>query len=157
MKKMADDDCIIRLFLKLVGAFGELEKLPRDFGVNHLLYPSEIHMLEAIGEEPGIKLTDLAKKLGITKGAIPKMSRKLERKGLMINYKSSDNKKEVLFKLADAGYTACDGHKKYHARFDKQIKRKLKLLNRTQKEFLQTVFTELVQYSEEMLRWEKKQ
>jgi DNA-binding MarR family transcriptional regulator len=155
MKKISDDDRIIRSFERLINVFGELGKIPRDFGVASLLYPSEIHMLVMIGENPGIKVTELAKKLGVTKGAIPKMTRKLERKGLIINYKSPENKKEVLFKLSDEGRTACEGHSLYHAEVDKGIKRKLKMLSQAHKNFLYVVFQELEEYADEMMKKEQ--
>ena len=65
------------LFYQVLSKFIASEGVPKYFGINQKLYPSEIHMIYAIGKHPGINVTDLAKFLGITKGAVPKMIKKL--------------------------------------------------------------------------------
>ena len=146
------DDQLIQSFTRIIYIFGQLERMPRDFGVGHLLYPSEVHVVDSIGKNPGIKLTDLAKTLGITKGAVPKIIRKLEAKGLVVRYQAEKNNKEVLFRLTDLGRKAGDGHTQFHKKFDRNIKQKLALLSTDQKAFLHVVFKELEAYGEELLR-----
>ena len=54
------------------------ESLPRDFGTGEPLFTSEIHTLCVIGTAPGINITDLSVRLGVTKGAISKIAKKIE-------------------------------------------------------------------------------
>ncbi len=90
-------------FNRIINKFSSIEKKPRDFGIGDLLYPSEIHNIEIIGRNPGINVTNLAKKLGVTKGAVSQIVNKLERKKLVAKFRDSNNEKEVMLKLQKRG------------------------------------------------------
>ena len=64
--------------------------------------PSEVHCIEAIEElnEPNVRR--LTEALFMTRGAISKLTKRLEQRGL-IDYKNPNNKKEVYFRLTEAG------------------------------------------------------
>lgn len=47
------------------------------------LYPSELHVLLAIRQEPEMNATELARRLGITKGAVSQVMKRLEGKGVL--------------------------------------------------------------------------
>jgi DNA-binding NtrC family response regulator len=53
------------------------DKKPRSFGTEHLLYQSEIHLIEAIGQEDGINVSNLSKKLGISRKSLWEKRKKL--------------------------------------------------------------------------------
>ena len=86
-----------------------------DFGLDERLFPSEIHTVEAIGKEPGINVTELAREMGVTKGAVSQMIRKLVTKNLVTRLKGMRNEKEVLLELTPRGRQAFQGHEKFHA------------------------------------------
>ena len=71
---------IMEQFIRIVNKFNRFEKVPMDFGVEEMLYPSEIHTIEAIGNNSRINVSQLAELLGITKGAVSQMINKLVRK-----------------------------------------------------------------------------
>ncbi|MFZ5568806.1 MAG: MarR family winged helix-turn-helix transcriptional regulator [Thermodesulfobacteriota bacterium] len=102
-------------FYRIVNKITELEKTPYDFGVGEKLYPSEIHTIQAIGNNSGINVTELAKNLGITKGGASQMISKLKKRGFINKVRSMENDKEVLLILTAKGQTAYNGHEQFHA------------------------------------------
>lgn len=102
------------LFYQVMSKYIASEKIPKYFGIDQKLYPSEIHMIYAIGKNPGMNVTELAKFLGITKGAVPKMVRKLTSKGLVESFKNGENRKEVFLRLTAEGKKAKKGYLRYH-------------------------------------------
>ena len=69
--------------MKIVRRTAELENRPWHFGTSETLYRSEMFLIELIGEQEGISVTDAAHHLGITKGAVSQTLKKLDVKGLM--------------------------------------------------------------------------
>ncbi|MBN2298876.1 MAG: MarR family transcriptional regulator [Deltaproteobacteria bacterium] len=105
---------LIEQFLRINNKFNLFEKTPMNFGIEELLYPSEIHTIDAIGRKRDINVTALAKILGITKGAVSQMISRLGKKGLVIRQKQGGNEKEVVVRLTPKGWKAYDGHERFH-------------------------------------------
>lgn len=118
MQKTAGHITVIEKFNRMVNKFIRIEKKPRDYGTGALLYPSGIHLVESIGRDAGINVTELAAIHGISRAAVSQKLRKLEQKGLVERFKDSANDKNVLLKLKREGRTAFRGHEKFHARMD---------------------------------------
>lgn len=97
---------IISQFIESINLFNELEKKPRKYGTNHVLYNSEIDTLMLIGKGDDINLTELAKSLGISKSGTTRFVKKLIEKELIIKSKKKNNAKEVVFNLTGEGKTA---------------------------------------------------
>lgn len=116
---------IIEKFTRMINKFNYIEKIPRDFGTGNLLYPSEIHLIETIGKTPGINVTELAKKHGISKAAISQKLKKLEKKDLVERFKGNENEKAVLLKLKIKGEIAFKGHESFHSIMDSGIIKKI--------------------------------
>ena len=87
-----------------------------DFGVDRMLYPSEIHTIEAIGKNFRINVTQLAELQGITKGAVSQMVYKLVRKKFVKKIKFPRSGKEVFLELTPEGKKAFKGHEKFPIR-----------------------------------------
>lgn len=64
---------------------------------------SETHCIDYIGRLELPNVTKIAEHMGMTRGAISKMTKKLLAKGLIEKYTLESNKKEVYFKLTDLG------------------------------------------------------
>lgn len=58
---------------RLIIQLQRLERNPRTFGEAGPLTPSEIHTIDAIGCGNGILMSELATRLGVTKGAVHKL------------------------------------------------------------------------------------
>lgn len=105
---------IIGQFIESINLFNELEKQPRNYGTDYLLYNSEIDTLMLIGENEGINLTELAKKLGISKSGTTRFIKKLLEKKLIVKAKKKGNAKEVIFKLTKTGVIAYNEREKFN-------------------------------------------
>ena len=98
-----------------------MEKTPRRYGTDELLYTSEILTIESLGYQSGVNVTEFASKHGITKGAVSQIINKLEQKGLVTRYKGSENQKEVLLKLTTKGEIAFHQHQLFHLQFAREF------------------------------------
>lgn len=107
-KKSAE---IEELFIRLVNKYKALEKIPVDYGVGRDLYHSERHLIDQIGDNPEMNITEFAQFQGVTKGAISQTVKKLENKGVVRRYKRGQNDKEVFLELTEAGRTIYKKHK----------------------------------------------
>lgn len=125
-------------------------KQPNKFGTDKLLYSSEIHTLEMIGKYPGITVTELADRQGISKSALPKLIHKLIQKNLIYRYQETGNKKNILLELTDKGRVAVQHHFEFHETFDSGIMEKINLLTPEEYLFLNNILEELEQYIDHM-------
>jgi DNA-binding MarR family transcriptional regulator len=112
---------LMEIWVRIVSKMNDAECKRRDYGTGNLLSPSEIHLLQAIGRNPGKKITDLATYAGVTKGAISQMANKLAARNLVVKYSAPGNEKEVLLKLTAAGRTAQKGHDRHHGMFVDEV------------------------------------
>ncbi|MCT4543951.1 MAG: MarR family transcriptional regulator [Vallitalea sp.] len=107
------------------------DKKPKSFGTDKLLYQSEIHFIDAIGENT-INASQLSAKLDITNGAVTQVAEKLIKKKLIEKYKIESNKKEVYLKLTDSGKIAYKNHKLFHKELNDKIISYLETLTKEQ-------------------------
>jgi DNA-binding MarR family transcriptional regulator len=138
-------------FVRIMSKYGEMERKPRDYGTGDLLFPSEIHTMDVIGDNPGINITELAEKLGVSKSAISQIVNKLERKKFVRRYKEQDNGKEVLLQLMQKGQLAFLGHKKYHLAMDLPWFEVMKAWDEDKLEFLNVALDEIYKYGERVM------
>jgi DNA-binding MarR family transcriptional regulator len=78
---------------------------------------SEIESIELIALLDYPNVTKLAEALYVTRGAISKVTKKLLKKGLIESFKSPENKKEVYFRLTQAGTEINNRHEAMHKKF----------------------------------------
>ncbi len=138
-------------FRRILNSFNEVEKRSMDFGTGDLLYPSEIHTLEAIGSSNEHSISDLARILGITRGAVQKLSVKLNKKGYLNRFMSSDDSKRIYLKLTEKGQKACIGHSRFHEEMNNRILSMLDMLNKTELEKTISVFEVIEKYFSDYL------
>lgn len=98
---------------------------------------SETHCIDFIGRLELPNVTKVAEHMGMTRGAISKMTKKLLAKGLIEKYTLETNKKEVYFKLTDQGKLLFDEHAKRHRLWEK---RDMEFLLRYRKEEVDVVY-----------------
>jgi len=134
---------LIERWTRIMNKIIRSESLPRDFGTGDPIFMSEIHTLCVIGDMPGIKITDLSVRLGVTKGAISKITKKMEEKELIERYQEPGNDKEVLLKLTPKGKIAYLGHEEYHEKALERIMMKVEKLTKEQTVFVLQVFDAL--------------
>ena len=125
MSKVGKIHDFTETFLRIINKFKVLEKIPIDHGTGDLLYASEINTLEIIGKFPGITMTQLAQKRGVTKGAVSQVVAKLVKKQLVTKNQAPDNDKVLPLELTNAGEVAFENHEKFHEKYDSPMIEKL--------------------------------
>lgn len=79
---MKNDNLIIHgKFQSIMALTRRLDQSPKRFGTDELLTHAEIHLIEITGDQEGQSVTDIGKKLGITKGAVSQNLKRLDSKG----------------------------------------------------------------------------
>ena len=151
MNEKRDHMIIIEKFSKIINKFNYIEKIPRDFGTGKLLYPSEIHLIETIGKTPGINVTELAKRHGISKAAISQKLKKLEEKDLVERFKDSENEKAVLLKLTTQGKISFKGHERFHSIMDSGIIQKINEMSAAKRKDFERILDEINVYADSFM------
>lgn len=130
-------------FGRILNKLKEAEKIPLDYGSGEKLHSSEIHTIAYIGSHPDINVTNLAKIMGVTKGAISQAIKKLEKKKLVERYQNPTNNKEILLRLTKKGQIDYHGHEAYHAKYDAQWFEALEKLTPEQIQLIEYLFQEM--------------
>ena len=128
---------IMQKFDRVVTIMESMHSPSLSFGTGVLMYRREIHTIQAIGRNPGINVTTLAEYMGVTKGAVSQIIKKLNNKGLVRKTHTTGNAKEVILELTDLGRIGFRNHEKFHmdtlaiARdyFGNQLENKLEMIN----------------------------
>ena len=95
----------------------EYDSLPHRYGA-HILYQSEAHIIDLIGEHPEITVTELAAILKKTPSACSQIVRKLRAKGWVEQVRNTANNRQVMLRLTPAGehlYLTESGKQVYQA------------------------------------------
>jgi len=78
------------------------------------IHLAEVHCIDWIGTIDHANVTKIAREMGLTKGAVCKISKKLVAKGFIKRYRGPENNKEVYYRLTGEGRLAYLEHKKCH-------------------------------------------
>jgi DNA-binding MarR family transcriptional regulator len=79
------------------------------------LYPSEIHLMQVINQNPDLNAGKMAQKLGISNGAVSQTLTRLERKGIILKTKDPALKNELTVTFTESGQAAIQGFEKQQA------------------------------------------
>ena len=137
---------LLDLFAEYLEKQDALSKLTENEKLHEYGY-SEIHTIAAIGnlEEPNV--TEIAKHMKMTKGAISKIIKKLQTAGAIESYQKIGNKQKVFYSLTDKGQFLYDEHEKRHNLW---IKRDREFLDRYTKEQLNFISSFMVEFNSYM-------
>lgn len=89
---MTKEEKLALAFKRLVHVLTTGKRTPHEFG-DTALYRAEVHVLEIIGQNPGITATDIVNDMQVTKGAVSQIVSKLRRKELVQNSSKAGNMK----------------------------------------------------------------
>jgi len=104
---------LLRVLDRVVTKLSAIQQTPREYGTGVPLYGSEIHTIQAIGKSTGINVTQLAEKMGVTKGAVSQMVSKLVEKGMVRKTRTQNNAKEVVLELTELGRIGFRNHESF--------------------------------------------
>lgn len=109
---------IVELTHKLLNASVLHERKKRDLGVGFPLHASELRFIGTVSQYPESNITELAEHLAITKSAVSKMATSLQKKGLVLKYKTADNHKDVLIQLTSIGEVV---HRRFQSTYEGSV------------------------------------
>ena len=127
--------------VRVLNLYLENQKKPRKYGLEELLYPSEVHLIMMIGQNPSAGVTELARKAGVTKGAISQMIQKLVKKQLIRKSQDPENSKKAVLTLTNKGKIAYYSHERMHEEIDRELFVYLKKLRASELKVLQRFFS----------------
>jgi DNA-binding MarR family transcriptional regulator len=113
---MNKEEQVILGFRELVNKMAWLNKFKMEESLKGYK-SSEIHYIECIEKNADSNVTKLAEALYMTRGAISKMTKKLEKRGIIESYQKPDNKKEIYFRLTEQGREIYKLHEELHKEF----------------------------------------
>lgn len=106
---------------RLINKYNQKTKTAKQYGTEDMLYSAEVHMVEIIGSYEAITTTNLAKALGITKGAVSQVTHKLIEKNLIVKIPSGEKNNEILISLTDKGRIVYSYHRNMHKQMLEKI------------------------------------
>ena len=136
------DSLLLQSGLRVINKYNEVTKKPRYYGTDVLMYPSEIHIIDAIGNGKDVTATSLAAQLGITKGGVSQSVAKLYGKEL-ISKSAGNGINEVFLHLTPKGMTAYEGHKNLHKHMNDRIENMIANMDDGTKEEIQNLMAAL--------------
>lgn len=99
---------------RVLHKYMQLQDVSYLFGEGVRLTQREIHVIDAIGNNPDANLTQLAEIQGVTKGAMSQMVYRLVDKGYVRKTAAPDSDKEVRLSLTPSGQSAYREYKRFH-------------------------------------------
>ncbi len=110
--------------MELIYEFGNIstlyESIPRTYGNDITLHMAEAHMIQTIGNNNGITVTEISIIKNKSKSAISQVIEKLYKKGLLVKKKNPIDKKQICIYLSEKGKEIYV----YHQNLDKKNYRK---------------------------------
>lgn len=106
-----------------------LDQTPKKFGTDELLTHTEIHLIEIIGDNENLSVTDIAGHLNITKGAVSQSLKRMEGKGLSKKETDPGNLSRSIVRLTSKGHTAYWAHKHWHETMDGGFMKYMEMLS----------------------------
>jgi DNA-binding MarR family transcriptional regulator len=119
IKEEAAFERLNNVFMKISKIYIKWHNTHQDFGIDEKLYRSEIHAVQAIANNPGINLTNLAKFFDVTKPTMSQKINKLIKLKLIRKQANPLNEKEIMFVLTDKGWEAHKIHERNHKKLFK--------------------------------------
>lgn len=142
MKKNGKE--LIHTLLKIIYKIMEMEEKIQNYGTDVKISISEIHILDTVISNPGIHISGIAKKRGVTRGAISQLVKKMEKKGLLSKLPDPENLSRLMINLTKKGIIAQRTHNELHKLFNRMIEESLKSMSEEEKssieKFLGDVF-----------------
>lgn len=111
----------IEKFMIMTEKIASTVKISRNYETDVDIYRSEIHLIKLVGDYANLHVSEIARKFGVTKGAISQALKTLEKKGLVEKYLDQSNNTRLLVKLTEKGQKAYINHEEHHKKCDQDM------------------------------------
>ncbi|ERL65957.1 MarR family winged helix-turn-helix transcriptional regulator [Schleiferilactobacillus shenzhenensis] len=105
---------LLDAFLKVNNQLTQIQKRPVAITPTVKVSTSALHLIDIVGRFPQANMTELAMKLGVTKGAISQQVRNLQQQGLLQAVNRADDQKTKRLVLTSQGRTLYHAHLALH-------------------------------------------
>lgn len=139
-------EIIMGQFERIFNKYEALRKQPIQYDENTVLYRSELHMIEVVGNYKDINITKLANVLGITRGGASQGIDKLCKKQMIIKKTSPLTDNEVVLTLTERGKRVFESHKEYHKKMYEDFEEILDKYPKETCKALTSILTDLESY-----------
>lgn len=102
--------------LRIAHLYARIEAMPIPVNDQTSVSTREAHTLQAIGEEVGNSVTQVAHHFGITKSAASQLVAKLEKRGFLHKRPAAHSNKEFELFLTELGWCAFRAHEHFHGK-----------------------------------------
>lgn len=89
---------------------------PRTYGTDDLLYQTDVHTIQMIGDYPGMSLNELADKTYRTKSAMSVLIKALAKNKLVKRKRDEEDNRRYIITLTEKGQVVYDYHKNFDAK-----------------------------------------
>ena len=103
-----------RKLFRILNKHARLEALPARFEEGVKATHRELHVIQTIGENEQINITELGSRFGVTKSAASQMAAKLVKKGFVEKRPADHSNKESRLGLTELGWRAFRQHERFH-------------------------------------------
>lgn len=107
---------ISEIFYRFTQGNMEHSKFFKNYGIGEAYSAVEMHILIRIAQNPGISVTELAKRNGRTKGSVSQIIGKLELKGLIVRKKRQENAHFISLHTTPKGEEVSKAFQQYQER-----------------------------------------
>lgn len=104
---------LTELVIRVMNKYSYLNNKQIGFDDDRSISFSEAQIIEEILRNKGSNMSTFAKELGVTKAAITKTMKKLEKKGFITRYKTLDNNKNILTSMTKEGVKIYETYQTY--------------------------------------------
>ena len=143
-------------FIRITKKFNELEKMSIDVGNGETLYPSEFHVIVAVGSGYENTVTGLSKRLEITKGAVSQVVNKLQEKGFVNKERNKDYGKEIILSLTEKGQSAFKIQNGFHKKMKTEFIAHLEMITPQQMDLFLQILGKIENYVDMFLKEEQQ-
>lgn len=142
-------------FIRITKKFNELEKMSIDVEDGQKLYPSEFHIIVAIGNGYEKTVTGLSRKFKITKGAVSQVVNKLYEKGFVNKERNKDYGKEIILSLTEKGYDAFKIQEEFHKKMETEFINHLEMVTPEQMDSFLLILPKIEEFIDTFLKNKK--
>lgn len=139
---------IIEKYMLLVEKISNTTNTFKSFDTDVNIYRSEIHVIQIIGDRKALHISELSRLLGITKGTVSQIVKRIENKGLVKKQVDENNNTRQLVRLTEKGIAAYNAHVAYHRQNHNEMENFLDTLSTEQK----TAVEEFLSRASEMIK-----